>query len=98
VTEVWIEAVVRFDPHFSIEAGANAGASLKLLHVGVYGSAGRFGLNLDGGNNGTMHAEGPNDDYDRLIFSTGVKPSSLFDGQWHVIRYHIRLGSTDMHE
>jgi hypothetical protein len=99
VREVWVEAAVRFEPQFTLDGGVqNYGQSLKLLHVGIYGPAGRFGLNFENGDGGQLNAEGPNDDYDAMYLRTGVRTRSLFDGQWHVIRYHVKLGATDMHE
>src|SRR5690606_40456329 len=99
VTEVWVEAVVRFDPHFTLDGGADhIGKALKLLHVGVYGPAGRFGLNFENGDGGQLNAEGPNDAYEALYLRGSVKPRALFDGQWHVLRYHVRLGSPALHE
>lgn len=94
--EVWVEAIVRFSPNFSIAGnGQQAGNALKTLHVGVRGVAGRFGLNFEGS---SMRAEGPNDDYDGLYISGGPSASSVMDGQWHILRYHVRLGATDFHE
>lgn len=94
--EVWVEAIVRFSPNFSIAGnGQQAGNALKTLHVGVRGVAGRFGLNFEGS---SMRAEGPNDDYDDLYISGGPSVSSVMDGQWHILRYHVRLGATDFHE
>src|SRR5690606_1465193 len=99
VREVWVEAAVRFEPQFTLDGGVqNYGQALKLLHVGIYGPPGRFGLNFENGDGGQLNAEGPNDDYDAMYLRTGVRTRSLFDGQWHVIRYHVKLGATDMHE
>lgn len=97
-TEVWIEAVLRFSPNFTIAGnGQPAGSALKMLHAEINGSAGRFAVNLEGS---TARAEGPNDDYDNLYInpSPGVNVSALFDGAPHVIRHHIILGVTDFHE
>lgn len=97
-TEVWVEVVVRWSNNFTIAGnGQPAGSALKLLHVEQNGSAGRFAVNLEGS---TIRAEGPNDDYDDLYInpSPGVSVSTLFDGQPHVIRYHVRLGTDDFHE
>ena len=94
--EVWVEAVIRFSSGFSIAGnGQQAGSALKTLHVGVRGAAGRFGLNFEGS---SMRAEGPNDDYTNLYIQGGPSASAIMDGQWHVLRYHVRLGATDFHE
>src|SRR5690606_15412026 len=64
VREVWIEAALRFDPHFTLDGGVpNYGQALKLLHVGVIGSGvdSRFGLNFENGDGGEINGEGPND-------------------------------------
>lgn len=97
-TEVWVEAAVRFSSNFSLNAGTSAGAALKLLHVAEPDVPGRFGLNFENGDNGSLNAEGPNDTYDAMYLRGSVRPNSLFDGNWHVVRYHIRLGSSDFHE
>jgi uncharacterized protein YjdB len=99
-TEVWIEVAVRFSSNFSLNAGVPVGAGLKLLTVHVWPEVGgRFGLHMENGDDeGTLNAEGPNDDYAALGLHSSVSNGSLFNAQWHVLRYHIRLGSSDMHE
>jgi len=102
-TEVWVEAVVRFSSNYTLQGnGQGAGAALKLLHTVVRGPSGRFGLNFEGGDDSVVRAEGPNDAYEQLYIwpkpPTAPVSSSLFDGEWHVIRHHIRLGSNDFHE
>ena len=107
VREVWIEAAVRFDPHFTLDGGVqNYGQALKLLHVGVIGSGvdSRFGLNFENGDGGEINGEGPNDrgDYHKFYIrgSGAARARNLFDGSWHVVRYHIRLNGngTATHE
>lgn len=97
-SEIWVEAAVRFSSNFSLNAGTSAGAALKLLHVAEPNVPGRFGLNFENGDNGSLNAEGPNDTYDAMYLRGSVRPGNLFDGNWHVVRYHIRLGSSDFHE
>jgi hypothetical protein len=96
-TELWIEAVVRWDENFTVDGnGQGAGPAQKVLHVGITGGpAGRFGLNIE---SSTLRAEGPNDDYDDLYLYGAATTSQLFDGGWHVIKYHVRLGENDSHE
>src|SRR5690606_34646060 len=107
VREVWVEAAVRFDPHFTLDGGVpNYGQALKLLHVGVIGSGvdSRFGLNFENGDGGEINGEGPNDQRDYHSFyirgSGAARARNLFDGSWHVVRYHIRLNGngTATHE
>src|SRR5690606_13433804 len=88
VSEVWVEAVVRWSPGFSIRGnGQRAGPAQKLLHVGIHGPAGRFGVNLEAE---TLRAEGPNDNYEGLYIRGRTTTSQLFNGRWHTIRYHVR--------
>jgi len=96
-TEVWVEAVIRWDADFTIAGnGQGAGAAQKLLHVEQTGAAGRFAVNLE---QTTMRAEGPNDNYAAFYINNGLtNVSALFDAQWHVLRYHVRLGASDFHE
>jgi hypothetical protein len=95
-SEVWVEAVVRWSPDFTIRGnGQTAGPAQKLLHVGIHGPAGRFGLNLE---SDSIRAEGPNDAYDDFYVFGKATTAQLFDGAWHVVRYHVRLGATDFHE
>jgi chitodextrinase len=96
-SEVWVEAVVRWSPDFTIQGnGQGSGPAQKLLHIGISGgSAGRFGLNLE---QDSIRAEGPNDDYDDLYTPGDATVDELFDGEWHTLRYHVRLGATDFHE
>jgi hypothetical protein len=96
-TEVWVEAVVRWSSDFTIQGnGQGSGPAQKLLHVGISGGpAGRFGLNLE---QDSIRAEGPNDDYDDLYTPGDTTVDELFDGEWHTVRYHIKLGATDFHE
>jgi len=107
VTEIWVEAAVRFSSDFTIEGVNLAGAgALKLLHVYPRNVVGRFGINLAGGDSGHIRAEGPNDDFEDLyIYPHGGQggpeapiTSTLFDEEWHVLRHHIRLGDDDFHE
>jgi uncharacterized protein YjdB len=99
LTEVWIEIVVRFSSNFSVNAGVPVGAGLKLFTVHVVPEVGgRFGLHMENGDGGQLNAEGPNDDYAALALHSSVRNGSLFNAQWHVLRYHIRLGSSDFHE
>lgn len=94
--EVWVEVTIRFTPDFTIAGnGQGAGPALKLMHVEQNGVAGRFGLNFEGS---SLRAEGPNDQYDPLYITTGVSVSTIFNGDWHTIRYHVRLGANDFHE
>lgn len=96
--EVWVEAVVRWSEDFTIAGnGQPAGSALKLLHVNQSGSAGRWGLNIEGS---TLRAEGPNDAYGALYInpSPAASVTTLFDGADHVLRYHVRLGALAFHE
>jgi hypothetical protein len=94
--EVWVEFAVRWSSNFTITGnGQGAGPALKLLHVEQNGVAGRFGINLEGS---SIRAEGPNDAYQSLYLFGNVSTAALFNSQWHVIRYHVRLGESDFHE
>ena len=99
-TEVWIEFAVRFSSNFSIDANYAGGKAYKLFHANIAsgGPAGRFGMQFENGDAGTLNGEGPNDDYQNLYFTTSTSSSSLWDQSWHVIRWHISLGATDTHQ
>lgn len=95
-SEVWVEVVVRFSQGFSVYGnGQGYGTSLKFMHIGVQGVSGRWGLEMDG-NRLSMIA--PSDAFEQMFASAGQINDTLMDGNWHVIRYHVRLGSTDFHE
>lgn len=100
--EVWVEALIRFSNNFRIDAGAPVGAAFKLLHVAIpyeLTGGGRFGLGMENGDSGNLNGEGPNDAYTELYLPGSVSPLELFDGDWHSVRFHIRLsGSQDTHE
>jgi uncharacterized protein YjdB len=97
VNELWVEIAFRFSPNWSIDAGASGGEAFKLLHVLVSLSSGsRFGLEFENGNGGTLNAKGPGDMYIRG--SGSARTTALFDGDWHVARFHVRAGSNGMME
>lgn len=98
--EVWVEIAVRFSRGFTLQGnGQGAGQSYKLLHVNVTDNAGgRFGFEMDGGNNGNINAVAPHDSREADWIKGIGSNSTLLNGEWHVLRYHVRLGSSDFHE
>jgi hypothetical protein len=97
LSEVWVEFVFKFSANFSLDAGNTAHSdAYKLLHM-LVNVPGRFGLNFENNRSGCPNAEGPNDDY-AAMYLPCIAPGTLFDGAWHMIRYHARLGAIDFHE
>ena len=90
LTEVWIEAVVKFQSGFTTVAPAGWGCTSAAAYKTVFGrtDVSRFNLVLGiFGNEYTWGYPGneePSDD--PMTFSP-------FDGQWHVYRMHMKLGS-----
>lgn len=91
-TQVWIEYVVRFSTNFSVDAGATGcAAEYKLGASGdLYGGTQRWniaemqaGTFVTGSPNGADLTGGQN--------IAQVMPSSLWDGQPHVIRAELKL-------
>lgn len=92
--EVWVEAVVRFQPGFTFDTGGG----MKLLHVNVFPDGiGRFGINIENGNGGTINAEGPVDNYNAFYLRGPSSNSLRSGGDWHVIRFHVNLAGTKTH-
>ena len=95
--EIWVEFTFKTSPSFSLNAGNTAHSmAYKLLHV-LVNVPGRFGLNFENNKTSCPNAEGPNDDYTNMYLSCSAT-GTMFDGAWHTIRYHARLGATDFHE
>jgi trimeric autotransporter adhesin len=97
LSEVWVEIAFRFSPNWSIDAGASGGEAFKLLHIMVSLSSGsRFGLEFENGNGGSLNAKGPGSMY--ILGSGSARTPAIFDGNWHVARFHVRAGSNGMME
>ncbi|MEX2375118.1 MAG: Ig domain-containing protein [Dehalococcoidia bacterium] len=96
--EVWVEWTVRFDEDFTIEGGGGGGSAWKFLHVNQPSVSGRFGVNFENGDNGTLGIEVPNDAYDAGYQASGSYgiADHFLDGEWHTLRYHVRL--PNLHE
>jgi len=99
LSEIWIEVHVIFESTWSLDVPtAPGGAAFKFLFVNINGSPGRWSLEFEYGDNGRLSAFGPADAGGAFTLNGSNTSSDLFDGQWHTIRYHIRLASTDSHE
>lgn len=99
VTELWAKAAIRFSIGFSVDDG-DEGYAKVLKTWEIYQPTqglGRFGLSLGNTAMGRLDAEGPNDNYE-AFFHQGLGIPELYDEEWHVIRWHIRLGSPTMYE
>lgn len=104
ITEMWVEAVVKLDPNFSIEnPNVVSSPAWKFLHIGH--GEGRWGLGFNHGDDGSFESEAVFQNYSSGSFDSWHISSPSFnidmlkDGQPHVIRYHVRLdGSNDCHE
>ena len=82
-SEVWLRAVVRFSPDFTISSAEGGGNSFKFLHARW--SSGRWQVQFEF----DEIRFGPNL---AAPSSSVARPSvsSLFDGEWHEFQWHIR--------
>ncbi|HKR55833.1 MAG TPA: hypothetical protein VJS20_06000, partial [Gemmatimonadales bacterium] len=90
VTEVWIEAVIKFQNGFTTVAPSGWGCTSAAAYKTVFGRTDVSRFNLVLGIFGTSYTWGYPGNEEPADFPMTFTP---FDGQWHTYRMHMKLGS-----
>lgn len=92
-TEMWLEVICRWSTDYSCGGGSwgcTSAPEHKWFLGGVSGGTSRFNLECRDG----QYVFGyPGAETASVI--TSPRPDALFDDQWHVIRFHVRLGAAN---
>ncbi len=87
-SEVWIEWAHKFGPTFELDNGYTGGAAYKFLHLEVPSPSGaRFGCGYENGDELAIQCDSDVDG-SRVV----VGSFSSERGDWHVYRWHVRIG------
>lgn len=95
-TEVYVETFVRFTTNFSFGGdpawSCTSAREQKLFISGVSGGDSRFNLECTD----TQWVFGYPGNETAYVSNAVPRPASMFDGQWHRIRFHYRLGGSGL--
>lgn len=105
--EIWVEIVYKTSSHWTNEApaewGCTSNSDYKFTFARVFGQDGRFTFILGNTYDNNVYSSVPYGSVDELAWQAyaGIKSTSAtrrqaavpFDGQWHTLRYHVKLNT-----
>jgi hypothetical protein len=96
---VWVEFATKFGDGFTVDAATpTGGAGYKFLFVNAVTipSGGRYALEFENGDAGSLNFYAPNDDFQDSHTQTSQNINSLDDREWHVFRFYVDAPADSM--